>query len=318
MTTMRALAWRALLFAAALGMLLGLREPARGDTILYEPVSYYIPTSYVTRSYYVPTSYVATSYVAAPTVYLAPTTYYAPTRYVVRRYRPVTTTRYTVVPTTYYLPTTTTLDLPVLATSASVACCDPAPVICDTAPAAERPVPPPASSGGTSSGSQASPAGEEPEFQPGTLNSTATQPRSRSGSQLNNETDTDRPLVPPPADTTSPPAAPPATERESYRPKLPAASTARSTLSGRVLSVVSGQPEKGVEVVIANAVGRFKDKTVTTNDKGEFSVVLPESDWIVKVPKTDGTGTIDADVTVSGGLVTDSQNREVSLLTINR
>jgi hypothetical protein len=320
MTTMRSLVRRGPLLPAVLLALVVSGRAALSDTILYEPTAYYVPTAYVSSSYYVPSSY----YVS-PTAYVVPTTYYVPTRYVVRRYRPVAETSYRVVPTRYYLPTTTTLDLPVLRTSATVAYCDPAPVICEPAPAAVRPLPPPANDTGTA-GSASDPdatgAGEGPRLDPGTLNSTPIKPRPKAGSTTTggatpSGVDPDAPIVPPPGEiNTSPPAAPPTTERDAYKPKAP--STARSTLNGRVLSVVTGQPEKNVVVTIANAVGRFKDKSVTTDDQGGFSVVLPESDWTVKVPKTDGSGTIDTELTVSGGLVTNDQNREVSQLTINR
>ena len=95
--------------------------------------------------------------------------------------------------------------------------------------------------------------------------------------------------------------------------------TARSTLSGRVMSAVSGKPESGVAIVVSDFQKRFRDRLATTDANGEFEVVLPEGDWTVSVPKVSGGGqSIDRAVTVGGGLITDDQNREVTRLTINR
>src|ERR1700752_959636 len=107
------------------------------STILLQPTSYYyVPTtySYVSPTGYTTASCVSASYYTTPTTYIVPTTYSSPARYVVRRYvqRPVvSTTSY--VPTTYYLPTTVSVDLPVLSTSSTVACCETVPAPCETA-----------------------------------------------------------------------------------------------------------------------------------------------------------------------------------------
>ncbi len=93
-------------------------------SVLIEPTAYYVPssfTSYYTPTVYATSTYVPSRYVLGSTAYIRPTSYYAPTRYVVRR-RPVYATS-AVVDTAYYLPTTTTLDLPLIRTSASVECC---------------------------------------------------------------------------------------------------------------------------------------------------------------------------------------------------
>jgi hypothetical protein len=291
---------------------LALCGPALADTVyVYEPTAYYVPSRYVATGSYIPTSYVLST-----TSYVVPTSFVVPTSYVVRRYRPTVT----YAPTTYYLPTT--LNIPLLtSTAAAVACCDPAPTICDTvAPAVDRPVPAPASaSAGSATNPDASGGGSAPALDPNVLNSTprgGTRPGQgtpQSGTTTPSETDTTAPLVPPPADNGSPPIVPPAGSRDALKPLPPA----RGTLSGRVLSETSGQPEKGVEVTFANAVGRFRDRTATTDDQGRFSVVLPEGDWTVKVAR-DGGGTFDQDVTIAGGLITDEKDRAVSSLTIKR
>jgi hypothetical protein len=75
-----------------------------------------------------------------------------------------------------------------------------------------------------------------------------------------------------------------------------------------------------VNVVIASAVGRFRDRTVTTDADGRFSAVLPEGDWTVRVPAAGSNPDADSvwPITVAGGLITDDQDREVATLTINR
>lgn len=274
---------------------LAFANPASADTVyVYEPTAYYLPTRYVATESYVPTSYVLSS-----SAYVVPTTYVAPTSYVVRRYQPTVTYR----PTTYYL--STGLDVPLVTTRASSACCDPAPPACETASGAvvERPLPPPVSGSPRSSGGVSNPdatSGGTPLLDPGVLNST---PRNGGA------TDTEKPLVPEPTDT----GVPPVSSRDALKPPV----SARGALQGKVLSAATGKPEKGVEVTFANAVGRFRDRNATTDDQGRFSVVLPEGDWTVKVARDSG-GTIDRDLTVAGGLVTDEKDRPVAALTINR
>ncbi len=109
--------------------------------------------------------------------------------------------------------------------------------------------------------------------------------------------------------------------REALRPTFNRVSLARSTLQGKVVSAVSGEPQNRVVVTLSDRSGRFIPRTTTTDDSGDFSIVLPEGDWIASVSKPgdeDVSATIDHYLTVSGGVITDDQNREVTLLTINR
>ena len=100
--------------------------------------------------------------------------------------------------------------------------------------------------------------------------------------------------------------------------KTGVASGTRSLLQGRVVSATTGTPEKDLNVVISSAVGRFRDRTVTTDKDGRFSVVLPEGDWNVRVPVAGSKADSIWPITVAGGLITDDQDREVATLTINR
>lgn len=106
---------------------------------------------------------------------------------------------------------------------------------------------------------------------------------------------------------------------ETPSPRTGVGTGTRSMLQGRVVSAATGAPEKGLNVVISSAVGRFRDRTVTTDNDGRFTAVLPEGDWTVRVPVA-GASSADSvwPITVAGGLITDDQDREIATLTINR
>jgi len=89
-----------------------------------------------------------------------------------------------------------------------------------------------------------------------------------------------------------------------------------SLLPGAVAALARQHPN--VQVTLTDARGRFKDKTKVTGDDGTFSVVLPEGDWSVQVPSTDGKTVLERPITVSGGLITDDKDTAVSMLTFNR
>lgn len=168
------------------------------------------------------------------------------------------------------------------------------------------------------------------------------EPASGAGALVNPPTDASASPNPPPVtpgelpppvdpapsdlpDANPPPAG--ATTPERHQAQRPAftdsgvqrARLARGTLRGRVLSAVSGKPEAGVVIVVADARERYRDRQATTDANGGFSISLPEGDWTLRVPKAPGsTETIDRGVTVGGGYITDEQDREVTSLTINR
>jgi hypothetical protein len=124
-------------------------------------------------------------------------------------------------------------------------------------------------------------------------------------------------------DPTTHQARRPAFTDPAVQPAAATPTSARTTLRGRVLSASTGAPETGLTVTLVDARARFKDREVRTDATGAFSAVLPEGDWTVKVTRlgaqsSDPNATIDTPVTVSGGVVTDRQDREVTTLTINR
>lgn len=322
-----------------------------GETV-YTPTSSVLalPTAYVPTSYsYLPTSYSYTPTVYTSTSWLSPTYYVEPTAYVVRRparyyvprryVRPyVATSRvysYDLTPTAYYVPATTTLDLPLVRTSAEV-CCEPEPVC-----ATETAAPPVDNAAKSASNNDPEPAYNDPSKtvkstpRNGGTNADRTGSTGANPSKPAAGTNTGGAAAadPSPPDRPAPdggagdaakdleiPDNPPGKpgdldRRNSLRPVL---NTARSTLRGKLLSAVDGKPEKGVKITAIDARGRFRDKVATTDDTGRFAIVLPEGDWMVVVPTADNKSTTEQAVTVSGGLITDAQDREVSNLIVNR
>jgi hypothetical protein len=137
------------------------------------------------------------------------------------------------------------------------------------------------------------------------------------------------PAPDPAASPTTPPPGLDPTTYQARRPALadpavkPVAATARTILRGRVVSASTGAPETGLAVTVADARARFKDRELRTDANGAFSTSLPEGDWTVKVARVgagpdDPNPSINTPITVSGGLITDAQDREVTTLTINR
>jgi hypothetical protein len=98
----------------------------------------------------------------------------------------------------------------------------------------------------------------------------------------------------------------------------PSYGSARVRLDGKVASALSGKPESAVPVTLVPNSNLFRNRVATTDDQGRFNVLLTDGDWTVQVPRPDGKGTIDRLITVSGGLVTDDQDREITSLTVNR
>jgi hypothetical protein len=310
------------------------------SSILTVPTSYAVPTSYfvpTSLSYsglqtysYRPTSYYLTeSAYALPRRYYRPTTYYVPRRYVTR-----SLVDYSLTPTSYYLPTT--ISSPLITTSASSLCCDVQPACESVAPAAAPTAR--ANTGNTGSSTfnpDADNAGETPSLEDTNkvIRSTpkAAAPVAPKDSSVGPmpdlppepvepaapaEINPGVPTAPAPDDLLGPPPTA-GLQHEVQRP-IYRASTARSTLRGKIVSANDGKPEKGVTVTLSDARGRFKDKTKVTGDDGSFSVVLPEGDWSVLVPSTDGKTVLERPITVSGGLITDDKDTAVSVLTLNR
>lgn len=297
------------------------------QTVRYSPTSYYLTES----------AYILPRRVYRPTTYYSPRSYYLPRTYVTR-----SLVDYDLTPTSYYLPTT--IDMPLVTTSASSLCCEVQPA-CDTvAPAAAAPSVP--ANNGSSNGSSTfnpdtgtngeTPSLENPnkviESSPkaaapvvpkdssvGTPPAAPAQPPANSAAPA--EVNPSNPVAPAPdEDLLGPPPAEPPTAGLQHEVQRPVyrASTARSTLHGKIVSATDGKPEKGVTITLADARGRFKDKMKVTGDDGTFSIVLPEGDWTVLVPSADGKTVIERPITVSGGLITDDKDTAVSMLTLNR
>lgn len=308
------------------------------SSILATPTAYVIPTSlsysglqtvrYTPTSYYLTESaYVLPRRYYRPTAYYMPRSYYLPRTYVTR-----SVLDYAVTPTSYYLPTT--VSMPLVTTSASSLCCDVQPA-CDSV---TSPAPIAQSASETNNGSVNFNPDANGEDNTPSLNGTnkviqsspkAAAPAAPKDSSVGTppEATTPAPAAPAEVNPTVPTAPvpedplgipPTADLQHEVRRPVYRASTARSTLLGKIVSATDGKPEKGVTVTLTDARGRFKDKTKVTGDDGTFSVVLPEGDWSVQVPSTDGKTVLERPITVSGGLITDDKDTAVSMLTFNR
>jgi len=110
--------------------------------------------------------------------------------------------------------------------------------------------------------------------------------------------------------------------RESLRPVYDPArmsdAAARNVLFGRVRERISREPEEGVQVLLSNRTGAFDERTAMTDAFGRFAVRLPDGDWTVKVAMPSGRVYAVSEITVSNGLITDDQGRDVPSLTITR
>jgi hypothetical protein len=313
------------------------------SSILTVPTSYAVPTSY-----FVPTSvsysglqtysYRPTSYYLTESAYALPRRFYRPTTYYIpRRYVTSSLVDYSLMPTSYYVPTT--ISSPLITTSASSLCCDVQPACESVAPATAPTARANTGNNGSSTfNPDADNAGETPSLEDtnkvirstprsaapvapkdssvGSLPDLPDEPTQPAQPATPAEINPGVPTTPAPDDLLGPP--PTADLQHEVQRPIYRASTARSTLRGKVVSATDGKPEKGVTVTLSDARGRFKDKTKVTGDDGSFSVVLPEGDWSVVVPSTDGKTVLERPITVSGGLITDDKDTAVSVLTLNR
>lgn len=323
---------------------------------VYASTSYYVPTVYTSTSY-VPTRYVvsSTSYLR-PTAYYVPTRYVVE-RPVVSTSSIVERAYYVPTVTALDLPLVrTTSSSPLccddtLGSSSGIVSDEPVYALPPEASNDDtNEIPAPANRPSGSSASSSPVSGGEPDLNPGDIHRQppvtrqsdspppAGQPSNTAEDPLPLIDPNDDPPAPRPApaglDINPPPAppaedvsrAPSATDGGSQRTTLRPTYTrplaeARSQLLGKVLSAVSGDPEDGVLVTLTNRSGRFEPRTATTASDGTFSITLPEGDWTVAVPKPNdpaGALTIDRDITVSGGVITDDQDRQVTLMSINR
>jgi hypothetical protein len=283
------------------------------------PRTYFATTSWLTPTVYVPTS---TSFVVpTSTSYVIPTIYrpsvFSETSFLVRRglfRRPLlATTRtydYSLIPTTYVVPTVRTVPL----VSTSEVVCDPTP-ICAPATVASPAVGSPGT-GNSGSGSQGS--GGEPQLDPKSVGVKSTPLNGRAGNA--GDADVAPPVKPAPdgANEILEPRGNAPADGDRHEVRRPVFNTARSQLRGRITSAMDGSPQGGVVVVLRDARERFADKKAKTGDDGRFHVILPEGDWSVQVPTTDGKAFYEKKVTVAGGLITDEKDQEVSNLTFNR
>ncbi|MDG3006779.1 carboxypeptidase-like regulatory domain-containing protein [Paludisphaera mucosa] len=92
----------------------------------------------------------------------------------------------------------------------------------------------------------------------------------------------------------------------------------RNVLFGRVRERSSSEPEEGVRVLLTNRAGTFDDRTAMTDAFGRFAVRVPDGDWTVQVAMPSGRVYAVSEITVSNGLISDDQGRDVPSLTITR
>jgi hypothetical protein len=327
---------RPLILTAALIAFCASRAGADGlrvvETVYGSPAIVTVPTSY---SLAAPSVYTSSAVTLIPTYYVSPAAYVAPTytttRYVLpRRFwrRPLVATSYSydLLPTSSYLATSYYLpasySLPVVASSAL--CCDPTPA-CVESPAIVQPIRP-----SNGSNPDATAGAEGPTLNPNLLRSTPRKPSNppaagegAASTGTSDELETPPKPAPEGNDNAGNVPGAEAARRDAMRPAFGNArargvSIARSVLGGRVLSAVSGLADKDVMVTASDARGRFRDRNVTTDANGRFAMILPEGDWTVSVLKPDGKGRVDYEVTVAGGIITDTTGQEITALSINR
>ena len=92
----------------------------------------------------------------------------------------------------------------------------------------------------------------------------------------------------------------------------------RNVLFGRVRERDSGELEEGVRVTLVSRSGIYEDRTALSDAFGRFAVRVPDGDWTVRVAMPSGRVYPVSEITVSNGLITDSEGRDVPSLTITR
>ncbi|HEV3162391.1 MAG TPA: carboxypeptidase-like regulatory domain-containing protein [Isosphaeraceae bacterium] len=303
------------------------------------PTSYVAPTVYSSTSY-VPTYYLSSSAYVVPSSYVA-TSYTIPARRLFRRPLIATSRSYTYYPTTW--------NYPLVTTSAVYPTSD-----CEAAP---PPAIPRAAAPGTNGKSAPNEGNTERQSGLDSVPRNEPVLSNEAGNLPTGETVSPPPVStepPPPSGANPPPPAAPAPaedaaptgggaatpnpatpggstnllpndtpRRLAQRPKLTAAGAdglipTRGILEGKVVSAESGQIEEGVRIVVTDRMKRFTDRVATSDAFGHYAITLPEGDWEVRVTmpsrKTFGVSRI----TVSGGQITDENERTVASLLIKR
>jgi hypothetical protein len=108
------------------------------------------------------------------------------------------------------------------------------------------------------------------------------------------------------------------TQRPSYNATRSIRSESRNVLFGRVRERETSEPEEGVRVLLSNRTNTFDDRIAMTDAFGRFAVRVPDGDWVVKVTMPSGRVYSVSEITVSNGLISDDQGRDVPSLTITR
>ncbi len=309
----------------------------------YTPTTYYRPTSYFPTTLYYPSSY------SVPTSYVYPTTY----RTAAVIDREVVASEYVVessaccdgsgsvalaaprvvAPERPSAPAASRPRKPAIQ-SEPESDYDDDPALSSNVDPAPEPAPRPRAPAGNSGVRTPAPAAATP---PAPQAPERVQSTERpDGEPLN------QPVSPAPASSDSnpptPPAAPSGTENllepeiipdgpgtsrsESRKPvyntvrSLPAES--RNVLFGRVRERETREPEEGVRVLLSSRTGAFTDKVGWTDAFGRFAVKVPDGDWTVKVAMPSGRVYSVSEITVSNGLISDDEGRDVPSLTITR
>ena len=153
--------------------------------------------------------------------------------------------------------------------------------------------------------------------------STPARPKPAAGSTPANSTEPplapaeDPDLQPAPTDTGSRPL-----KRDSQKPVFPSTRSLRSeyrnVLFGRVKSRDTNDPEDGVRVTLASRMNAYQDRVTLTDAFGRFAVKVPDGDWTVNVTMPSGRSYPVSDITVSNGLITDENGRDIPSLVITR
>ncbi len=291
-------------------------------------------TSYFPTTLYYPSAYVVPSTYIAPTTYLTPTTYLAPT--VVDR---------GLVATAYSISSDVCCGDAVIAptTSARTVVVEPAPSRAEPS----RPAPRARIEADRDEGPALSSEVEDlpspapapaPRSRPAPVQSTpgavAPAPADAEESPPTPRSIEREKSTAPPAETAPAPVAPaddllPAPgdglgmntgRREVRRPSTydVVDRARRNVLFGRVRERDSGESEEGVRVTITNRAGAFADRSTMSDAFGRFAVRLPDGDWTVRVAMPSGRTYAVSEITVSDGLITDSDGRDVPSLTITR